>query len=158
MNPRLNTVCPVDVIVSRFAVPAPPEPLAAAVILPFESTVMFADVYEPGATAVSARVAAKLPVPLHVTSPVRVIVWSPVFVPLSVEIPSLVLIVEVVSSPVLVPEVFANFVFSASVTKFSSAPSARETTGLTTSVLSTEILAPATTEATTQVPEVPGSP
>lgn len=46
---------------------------------------------------------AKLPVPLPVTSPVSVIVWSPVLLPDSVVIPSLLLIVAVVSSPVFVP-------------------------------------------------------
>lgn len=65
----------------------PPLPLDAAVIRPFESTVMDARVYEPGVTAVGARVAAKLPVPLPVTSPVRVMVWSPVLVPLDVPLP-----------------------------------------------------------------------
>ena len=59
----------------------PDEPFAAAVILPFASTVILAEVYEPGVTAVFARVVAKLPVPLPVTSHVSVIVWSPVFVP-----------------------------------------------------------------------------
>ena len=51
-------------------------------------------------------VVAKLPVPLPVTSPVKVIVWSPVLDPLNVEIPNFVFMVAIVSSPVLMPDVF----------------------------------------------------
>ena len=115
--------------------PPPTLPLEAAVILPFASTVILAEVYEPGVTAVFARVVAKLPVPLPVTSHVSVIVWS----------------------PVLFQEVLERTAFSASVTKFSSAPRERETTGLTGSVSSTAILVPATTVSTAHPPVPPTS-
>ncbi len=91
-RPRANVDVwsPVTVnVVSEVRVPVtevqsdepPPEPLEAAVILPFASTVTFALVYEPAVTPEFARVVAKLPVPLPVTSPVSVMFWSQVFVP-----------------------------------------------------------------------------
>lgn len=52
----------------------PPVPLAAAVIRPLESTVIFAVVYEPGVTAVFVSVVAKDPVPDPVMSHVSEIV------------------------------------------------------------------------------------
>ena len=54
--------------------PPPPDPLLAAVIRPFASIVTFALVYEPAVTAVFDKVAANVPVPEPVTSPVNVIV------------------------------------------------------------------------------------
>ncbi len=45
----------------------PPDPLDAAVIRPFESTVMFAFVYEPAVTAVFANV----PVPVTFAEPLN---------------------------------------------------------------------------------------
>ena len=53
-------------------------------------------------------VVAKDPVPLPVTSPVKVIVWSPVLLPLKVVMPNFVFIVVTVSSPVFVPDVLDN--------------------------------------------------
>jgi hypothetical protein len=56
-------------------------------------------------------VAESAPVlPEAVTSPVMLIVWSPVLAPDSVVMPSLVLIVESVSSPEFDPDVFAKSV------------------------------------------------
>jgi hypothetical protein len=63
---------PLDVTTEKLVTvpdPPPPLPLAAAVILPLESTVIFAEVYDPGVTAVLARVVAIDPE--VVTSPVR---------------------------------------------------------------------------------------
>ena len=92
----------------------------AVVTLPFASTVNVGmavdDPYAPAVTAVLAKVAANVPVPVPVTSPVNVMVWSPVFDPLNVVIPNLVLMVEEVSSPLLVPDVFVITVCLASVT------------------------------------------
>ena len=42
--------------------PPPPVPLAALVILPFASTVIFAFVYEPGVTDVESKLTASVPV------------------------------------------------------------------------------------------------
>ena len=50
-----------------------------------------------------ASVVANVPVPDPDTSPINVIVWSPVFDPDSVVIPNLFLIELMVSSPVLTP-------------------------------------------------------
>ena len=58
-----------------------PDPLVADVILPLESTIKVGFVYVPAVTPDEARVVANEPVPAPVTSPVSVIVWSPVFVP-----------------------------------------------------------------------------
>ena len=71
-----------DVPVQNAAWPAKPvpvippdEPLEAAVIRPFASTVRLALVYEPGVTAVFARVVVMEVEPEPVTSPDSVIVW-----------------------------------------------------------------------------------
>lgn len=74
--------------------PLPELPEVIVVTRHLESTVTFALVYVPAPTPVEESVAQNVPVPLHVTSHVRVIVWS----------------------PVLVPERFDNLVFSAAVT------------------------------------------
>src|SRR5262245_61250853 len=57
--------------------PPPPVPFAAAVRRPFPSTVMLALVYDPGLTAVLAKVAAALPGPDAVTSPVKPVRYAP---------------------------------------------------------------------------------
>jgi hypothetical protein len=69
------SVVPADPLIS------PAELDDAAVTRPFASTVMDARVYVPAVTPLFASVAAIEPVPPPVTSPVRVIVWSPVFAP-----------------------------------------------------------------------------
>ena len=57
-------------------------PLDAAVTNPLALTVMVAAVKVPTFAFTVASIVAKLPVPDPVTSPVSVMVWSPVFVPL----------------------------------------------------------------------------
>ena len=70
----ITSACPVDTPLVTEAKGADVVPLVAAVILPLLSTVMLAVVYDPAVTAVLANVVEKLPVPVPVTSPVRVIV------------------------------------------------------------------------------------
>ncbi len=62
-----------------------PDNACAAVTNPFPFTVCTANV--PTLLFTVANVVAKLPVPLPVTSPVKVIVWSPVFEPLMLDVP-----------------------------------------------------------------------
>src|SRR5262245_37325869 len=70
----LNCTCP---LVPPGVPPPPPVPFAAAVSRPLASTVMLALVYEPGLTAVLASVAAALPGPVAVTSPLRPVRYGP---------------------------------------------------------------------------------
>ena len=79
---EVNVTAPVRVL----KLDTPVLPLLADVILPLASTVIFAFVYEPGVTEVVDNVVAKLPVPEPVISPVNVISWSPVFVPVDVPV------------------------------------------------------------------------
>jgi hypothetical protein len=101
----LKTVCDaVATYSSYFGATITGVPLLADVMRPLESIVISAMVYEPGVTAVLAKVVAKDPVPLPVISPVSVIVWSPVFVPLRfdpVTVPVAATLVGVISpSPI----------------------------------------------------------
>ena len=76
-SPEVRVIAPVRVLKLVTGVPED-----AAVRRPLASTVREVYVYDPAVTAVLASVVANDPVPEPVTSPVRVIVWSPVFVPL----------------------------------------------------------------------------
>jgi hypothetical protein len=66
-------VVPNDSAETLVTVPPPADPVAAAVIRPFASTVMFAALYDPATTAVLARVRAILVVPDPVASPLTLI-------------------------------------------------------------------------------------
>ena len=81
--------------------------LLIPVILPLASTVITGTCVllpnVPTFVFTVASVVSNVPVPVPTTSPVRVIVWSPVFSPDILVIPSFASSVCVVSSPVLTP-------------------------------------------------------
>jgi hypothetical protein len=82
-KPRYKKVPSFVLVLSYTANPAPPPPpvpFAAAVTLPFASTVIFAFVYEPAVTPEFARVVATEPA-LEVTSPVSAGIWAAGTVP-----------------------------------------------------------------------------
>ena len=96
--------------------------VVADVILPLLSTVRTGTAvvlpYTAAVTPEVVRVVAKLPVPLPVTSPVNVIVWSPVFVPETFapcEILDDSIVPETIKFPIVPPSTSVKSVFVPSV-------------------------------------------